>query len=69
MPPSLIVLRLAQSNRFNMAMATAGSLKVDMTELFTHLTRQCLRLSRNPDAVMYVKHYDIGYDHSFRPLA
>jgi nuclear pore complex protein Nup160 len=52
LPPSLIVLRLAQSNRFDMAMATASSLKVDMTELFAHLTNQCLRLSRNPDDVM-----------------
>ncbi|KAF9468851.1 nucleoporin Nup120/160-domain-containing protein [Collybia nuda] len=52
LPPSSIVLRLAQSNRFNFAMATARSLKVDMTDLFTHLTGQCLRLSRNPDAVI-----------------
>ena len=35
-------------------MATARSLKVDMTDLFTHLTGQCLRLSRNPDSVMSV---------------
>lgn len=49
------MLRLAQSNRFNLAMATASSLKVDMTDLFAHLTTQCLRLSRNPDSVMYVR--------------
>lgn len=45
-------MRMAQSNRFNMAMATARSLDVDMTELFGHLTNQCLRLSRSPDTVM-----------------
>ncbi|KAK7061352.1 nucleoporin Nup120/160-domain-containing protein [Favolaschia claudopus] len=52
LPPESIVLRFAQSNRFNLAMATASSLKVDMTDLFAHLTTQCLRLSRNPDAVI-----------------
>ncbi|KAF7330785.1 hypothetical protein MVEN_02417700 [Mycena venus] len=52
LPPESIVLRLAQSNRFSLAMATASSLKVDMTDLFAHLTTQCLRLSRNPDAVI-----------------
>ncbi|KAJ7477151.1 nucleoporin Nup120/160-domain-containing protein [Mycena galericulata] len=52
LPPESIVLRLAQSNRFNLAMATASSLKVDMTDLFAHLTTQCLRLSRNPDSVI-----------------
>ncbi|KAJ7087255.1 nucleoporin Nup120/160-domain-containing protein [Mycena belliarum] len=51
-PPESIVLRLAQANRFNAALATASSLKVDMTDLFAHLTTQCLRLSRNPDAVI-----------------
>jgi nuclear pore complex protein Nup160 len=50
--PSLIVLRLIHSSRFNMAMATARSLDVDMTDLFAHLTGQCLRLSRDPDSVM-----------------
>ncbi|THH14049.1 hypothetical protein EW146_g6244 [Bondarzewia mesenterica] len=50
--PSNVVLRLAQANRFNMALATARTLEVDMTDLFAHLTRQCLRLSRNPDAVI-----------------
>ncbi|KAJ7929169.1 nucleoporin Nup120/160-domain-containing protein [Mycena leptocephala] len=52
LPPESIVLRLAHSNRFSLAMATASSLKVDMTDLFAHLTTQCLRLSRNPDAVI-----------------
>ncbi|GAW08242.1 Nuclear pore complex protein [Lentinula edodes] len=50
--PSSIILKLAQSNRFNMAMATARSLEVDMTDLFAHLTIQCLRLSHNPDVVV-----------------
>ncbi|KAJ7638443.1 nucleoporin Nup120/160-domain-containing protein [Roridomyces roridus] len=51
LPPESIVLRLAQSNRFNLGMATASSLDVDMTDLFAHLATQCLRLSRNPDSV------------------
>lgn len=59
LPPSVIVLRLAQANRFNLAMATARSLKVDMTDLFSHLTGQCMLLSRNPDAVMQV--YNLFY--------
>ncbi|KZT74501.1 hypothetical protein DAEQUDRAFT_195531 [Daedalea quercina L-15889] len=50
-PPS-IIMRLAQTNLFSLAMATARCLKEDMTDLFGHLTRQCLRLSRNPDAVL-----------------
>jgi len=52
LPPAVIVLRLAQANRFSQAMATARSLNVDMTDLFSHLTGQCLRLSRNPDTVI-----------------
>ncbi|KAJ7672857.1 nucleoporin Nup120/160-domain-containing protein [Mycena rosella] len=52
LPPQSIVLRLAQANKFSLAMATASSLKVDMTDLFAHLTTQCLVLSRNPDAVI-----------------
>jgi nuclear pore complex protein Nup160 len=52
LPPESIILRLAQANRFNLAMATARSLQVDMTDLFAHLTTQCLRLSQDPDAVM-----------------
>nr|GAT46227.1 predicted protein [Mycena chlorophos] len=52
LPPESIVLRLAQAQQFNLAIATAQSLKVDMTELFAHLTAQCVRLSRDPNAVM-----------------
>ncbi|CDO74132.1 hypothetical protein BN946_scf185043.g182 [Trametes cinnabarina] len=52
LPPASLVLRLAQSNRFNTAMTAARSLDVDMSDLFSHLTNRCLRLSRNPDAVM-----------------
>ena len=54
LPPTSIVLKLAQSNRFNTAMATARSLNIDMTDLFAHLTGQCLRISRSPDSVMQV---------------
>ncbi|KAF7980886.1 hypothetical protein HWV62_36059 [Athelia sp. TMB] len=50
--PESIVLKLAQANRFNTAMATARSLKIDMSDLFAHLTSQCLRISRNPDLVL-----------------
>ncbi|KAF9268301.1 hypothetical protein L218DRAFT_607126 [Marasmius fiardii PR-910] len=50
--PSSIIMRLAQSNHFGMAMATAKSLDVDMTELFAHLTTQCLRLSHDPEVVV-----------------
>jgi hypothetical protein len=50
--PASIVLRLGQANQFDMAMATARSLDVDMSELFAILTIQCLRLSRNPDTVL-----------------
>ncbi|KAI0637706.1 nucleoporin Nup120/160-domain-containing protein [Trametes polyzona] len=52
LPASSIVLRLAQANKFNTAMATARSLDVDMSDLFGHLTGRCLRLSRRPDAVL-----------------
>ncbi|KAJ7067941.1 nucleoporin Nup120/160-domain-containing protein [Mycena amicta] len=52
LPPESIVLRLAQAQKFNLAMATASSLEVDMTDLFAHLTTQCVRLSRDPDIVM-----------------
>ena len=52
LPPPSIVVRLAQANRFNTAMATARSLDVDMSDLFGHLAGRCLRLSRNSDAVM-----------------
>lgn len=53
LPAESIVLRLAQANEFDLAMAASRSLKVDMTDLFSHLTIQCLRLSRNTDAVLY----------------
>ncbi|KAI8984997.1 nucleoporin Nup120/160-domain-containing protein [Trametes punicea] len=52
LPPTSLLLRLAQWNRFNTAMTIARSLNVDMSDLFGHLTNRCLRLSRNPDAVM-----------------
>ena len=52
-PPS-IIMRLAQNNLFSLAMATARCLKEDMTDVFGHLTRQCLRLARNPDSVLCV---------------
>ncbi|EPQ59509.1 hypothetical protein GLOTRDRAFT_71020 [Gloeophyllum trabeum ATCC 11539] len=52
MSPSLIVMRLAQANQFTTAMSTARSLKVEMSDLFALLTRQCLRLSRDPDVVI-----------------
>ncbi|KAI0307403.1 nucleoporin Nup120/160-domain-containing protein [Multifurca ochricompacta] len=50
--PESVVLRLVQSNRFNLAMATARTLGVDLTDLFSHLTRQCLRLSHSPDTAL-----------------
>ncbi|KAF9569446.1 hypothetical protein CPC08DRAFT_678255 [Agrocybe pediades] len=52
LPAPLIVMRLAQANQYNQAMATARSLKVDMTDVFIHLTRQCIRLFRNPGSVL-----------------
>ncbi|OCH95867.1 hypothetical protein OBBRIDRAFT_744376 [Obba rivulosa] len=52
LPPDSIILRLAQKNCFDMAIATARTLNVDMSDLFGHLTTQCLRLARNPDAVI-----------------
>jgi nuclear pore complex protein Nup160 len=52
--PESLVLRLVQNNRFNLALATARTLEVDMTDLFSHLTRQCLLLSHNPEAVLWV---------------
>ncbi|KAF8631128.1 hypothetical protein AX15_002475 [Amanita polypyramis BW_CC] len=52
LPTSLIILKLAQANHLTQAITYARSLKIDMTDLFTHLTRQCLRLSRNPDATI-----------------
>ncbi|OSX60529.1 hypothetical protein POSPLADRAFT_1066767 [Postia placenta MAD-698-R-SB12] len=52
LPPQSAVIRLAQMNHFNMAIATARSLDVDMSELFGHLARQCLRLSHKPGSVI-----------------
>ena len=51
--PSAIVMRLAQLNKFNTAMSTARTLDVDMTDLFGHLTTQCLKLSRRPNSIPY----------------
>ncbi|TFY82965.1 hypothetical protein EWM64_g1046 [Hericium alpestre] len=50
--PESVVLRLGQASRFDMALSTAHTLNVDATDVFSHLTRQCLRLTRNPDAVL-----------------
>lgn len=50
--PSGVVSRLAQSNKFDLALATAQSLDVDMSELFAQLTMRCLRIARNPDTVL-----------------
>ncbi|KAF8845600.1 hypothetical protein BDN67DRAFT_993287 [Paxillus ammoniavirescens] len=50
--PSLIILRLGQANQFELAMSAARALDVDMSELFAALAGQCMRLSRNPDAVL-----------------
>ncbi|KDQ64994.1 hypothetical protein JAAARDRAFT_167821 [Jaapia argillacea MUCL 33604] len=47
-----VVMRLAQTNQFSMAMATARSLDVDMSDLFARLTVQCLRLSQTPEIVI-----------------
>lgn len=54
LPPSSIISRLAHAKRFDTAFATARSLDVDMSDVFAYLTDQCLKLARNPDAVMYV---------------
>ncbi|KAI0092550.1 nucleoporin Nup120/160-domain-containing protein [Irpex rosettiformis] len=50
--PSGVVSKLAQLSKFDLAIATAKSLGVDMSELFTLLTTQCLRLARNPDLAL-----------------
>lgn len=52
LPPPIIVMRLAQASQYSQAMATARSLKVDMTDVFIHLTNQCIRLSRNPGSIL-----------------
>lgn len=48
-------MRLAHANQQNQAMAIARSLKVDMTDLFIHLTNQCVRLTRNPGSILYTR--------------
>ncbi|KAF9057494.1 nucleoporin Nup120/160-domain-containing protein [Panaeolus papilionaceus] len=52
LPPNVIIMRLAQASQYNQALAIARSLKVDMTDVFVHLTNQCIRLSRNPGAIL-----------------
>ena len=47
--PSSVVLKLAQTNQFDEALATARSLGVDMTDVFSELTTQCLQLARRMD--------------------
>ncbi|KAI9510623.1 nucleoporin Nup120/160-domain-containing protein [Russula earlei] len=50
--PESVILKLVQNNRFDLAMATGRTLEVDLSDLFSHLTRECFRLSRHPDAVL-----------------
>lgn len=52
MSPTSVVLKLAQANRFDLAIATAQSLDVDMSEVFESLANQCLRISRDPDVLL-----------------
>ncbi|CAA7259487.1 unnamed protein product [Cyclocybe aegerita] len=52
LPPSVIVMRLAHASHYSQAMFIAKSLKIDMTDVFIHLTSQCIRLSRNPGSVL-----------------
>ena len=52
LPPSSIVLKLAQRGRFNTALSVARTMELDMSDIFAHLTNQCIRLSRDPDVVM-----------------
>lgn len=49
-----MVLKLAQIGLFDTAIATAKSLNVDMADIFTLLTRQCLRLARHSDLILWV---------------
>ncbi|RXW24637.1 hypothetical protein EST38_g1210 [Candolleomyces aberdarensis] len=49
LPPSVLVLRLVHLNLFSQALTVANALKVDMTDLFTNLTAQCIRLSKNSE--------------------
>ncbi|KAL4241382.1 Nucleoporin Nup120/160 [Abortiporus biennis] len=50
--PSSIVMKLAHLNRFNTALTTAKSLNEDMSEVFAHLTNQCLRLSQDSNYLL-----------------
>ncbi|KIL68186.1 hypothetical protein M378DRAFT_72126 [Amanita muscaria Koide BX008] len=52
LPVSIIILKLAQANRLNQAISHARNLKIDMTDLFTYLARECLRLSKKPDTLI-----------------
>ncbi|KAK7696575.1 hypothetical protein QCA50_001233 [Cerrena zonata] len=52
LPPSSVILKLAQKGRFNTTLAMARTLEVDMSDVFAHLTNQCIRLSRDPEAVI-----------------
>jgi nuclear pore complex protein Nup160 len=52
LPPSVIIMRLAQANQYSQAMAAAHCLRVDMTDVFIHLTNQCIRLSRSPGSTL-----------------
>lgn len=46
--PLSVVLKLAQLNLFDTALASGKALNVDMTDVFAHLTNQCLRFAHNP---------------------
>jgi nuclear pore complex protein Nup160 len=48
-------MKLAHANQQNQAMAIARSLKVDMADLFIHLTNQYVRLTRNPGSILYAR--------------
>ncbi|KAF7433113.1 hypothetical protein PC9H_005061 [Pleurotus ostreatus] len=52
LPPSAIVIRLAQSNSFNTALSAGRSLDVDLTDVFSYLTSQCIRLERRPESIL-----------------
>ena len=54
LPPSVLVLRLVHLNLFSQALTVANALNVDMTELFTNLTAQCIRLSKNSQTSLCV---------------
>ncbi|TCD70458.1 hypothetical protein EIP91_003219 [Steccherinum ochraceum] len=50
--PLSVVLKLAQLNLFDTALSAGQALGVDMTDVFSRLTNQCLRFSQNPAAVL-----------------